>query len=250
MRKCEPDTLMSERSWVVMTWHASDHVTGNPVLLIGPPGCEWERSHRALSILATRLASQGTSVLHLDVSGSGDSAGEMGDFVPEDWEADAMHGLNEVLRRSQSTQAVVCGFRLGCRIVMPLAHNPSVSALVLWEPVLIGAHQLSEWMDAERRILSAMGEVQQVSARGFPTSCLGQVIPDSLAVAMSTWVEPTSAIQCPVCWLSAGRAAPQWATRTDCPGPRFWESDPTDCSTPHAMIGQVARTMHDKMSYR
>jgi pimeloyl-ACP methyl ester carboxylesterase len=250
MRKCEPGTLVSARSWVATTWHASEHATGNPVLLIGPPGCEWERSHRALSILATRLSTQGTSVLHLDVSGTGDSAGELGDFSPTDWEADAVLGLDEVLHRAQSQQAVVCGFRLGGRVAMSVAHHPSVSALVLWEPVLSGAHQLSEWMDAERRILSAVGEVQQVSARGFPTSCLGQAIPESLAVALSAWAEPTADVPCPVCWLSAGRGAPRWAIRTPCPGPRFWESDPTERSTPLAMIGQVARTLLDKTSCR
>jgi alpha/beta superfamily hydrolase len=183
-----------------VTWHESRHAAGDPVLLIGPPGCEGERSHRALAILATRLTMLGTSVLHLDVSGSGDSGGEMGDFGPGDWEADAALGLDEVLSRAQAERAVVCGFRLGCRIAMSLAHHPAVSGLFLWEAVLSGAHQLTEWSDAERRMLSALGEVQQLSPSGFPIACLGQAIPDSLAVALNGWSEPTIAPPCPQVW--------------------------------------------------
>ena len=232
---------------MAVTWHAGQHATGDPVLLIGPPGCEWERSHRSLSILATRLASHGTSVLQLDVSGCGDSAGELGDFGPADWEADAVLGLGEVLRRAQAERAVVCGFRLGCRIAAALAGNPVVSALVLWEPVISGAHQLSEWMDAERRMLSTCGEVQQLSDQGFPTSCLGQAIPAALAAALNAWGEPPAFTRCPVWWVSAGRLAPRWASRIDCPGPRFWEADPTEHSTPLTMIGHVAHAIQGKM---
>jgi pimeloyl-ACP methyl ester carboxylesterase len=250
MHKCEPGILQTEGSWLALTWHEGHQAAGDPVLLLGPPGCEGERSHRCLSLLAIRLAAHGTSVLHLDVGGSGDSAGEMGDFGPADWEADAVLGLDEVLRRAQAERAVVCGFRLGCRIAMPLASHPAVSALVLWEPVLSGAHQLTQWMDAERRMLSAVGEVQQLSTGGFPTSCLGQAIPESLALAMNAWKEPAPIAHCPVWWMSMGHHAPRWATRIACPGPRFWEADPTERSTPQAMIGHVAHAIHGTMGRR
>lgn len=250
MHRGVPGSLASAQAWVAVTWFEGSHGSGDPILLIGPLGCEWERSQRSLSLLAARLAGKGSSVLQLDVSGSGDSAGELGDYGPSDWEADAALGLEEVLRRTGAQRAAVCGFRLGCRIALALGHHPAVSSLILREPVLSGAHQLSEWMNAERRLMSHLGEVPQLSAGGFPTACLGQAIPPALQVALNAWTEPSPAPHGPVWWLSAAPMAPRWAVPIPCPGPPFWEVDPSPRTLPLAMIGVVAHAIRGIASRR
>lgn len=117
------------------------------VLLCPPFGQEYIRTHRLYRQLATQLASRGHPCLRFDYFGSGDSAGETGDFelgrCGLDLQAAAAH-LRELGGRPH-----VHGFgaRLGASLLMRHATALKLDRLVLWDPIVDGAGLVAR-MDA------------------------------------------------------------------------------------------------------
>ena len=115
------------------------------VLLCGPIGQEYIRSHRTLQRIADQLATLGYHALRFDLSGCGDSAGEFADACMADWTADLQCAASELREGSGVGRVVVLGVRMGASIAALAASTPGCAdGLVLWDPVVSGRDYLEE----------------------------------------------------------------------------------------------------------
>jgi len=256
-----PETIpmhidLADGGWLAAAWNPADSTAvGAPVLLVAPPGCEYERCHRVLVAVAARLAESGVPCLRIDLSGCGESSGDLPEAGPARWATDVAEGLAEVLRLARTRKAVLAGLRLSCRAMLEPAvfGHPAVAALALWEPVLSGEAQLNEWLVAERALLAPYGRVPQVDSAGRPRSCLGHTIGLNLASELAAWQPPTQVPARPVVWISGLRPVPAWAQAVDCRPTPFWDRDPAGELIPTAAVAVVvkaiatlARSAHDQ----
>jgi uncharacterized protein len=124
------------------------------VVLCGPFGVEYMRSHRAFRQLTTLLARAGLHVLRFDYGGTGDSAGEGQDQRLEDWVGDVRTAVEELRETAGIDEVSVVGLRLGAILAVEAARTPDtdgpggagipVRHLVLWDPVAEGDAWLRE----------------------------------------------------------------------------------------------------------
>ena len=135
------------------------------VLVCPALGREALWSHRALRMLANRLAAAGYATLRMDYPGSGDSA-ELTEPAPDAWLAAIRAAADRLRTLSGATRIVVCGFRLGALLGMAAtAGRADVAALMLLGPPLSGRDQVREWRAAER-FASTMPEAGHFEADG------------------------------------------------------------------------------------
>ena len=125
------------------------HAPGGPgsgAVVICPPGAgEHQYAHRALRVLAQRLAERGRHVLRFDYSGTGDSWGEGTDADPAAWIADAGEAVQELRAMSGARRVDLVGLRFGGTVAArTAAGRPDVGRVVLWDPVLDGEAWLAE----------------------------------------------------------------------------------------------------------
>lgn len=114
------------------------------VLLCQPWGPEYQYAHRALRVLAKRLAERGSHVLRFDYHGTGDSSGETTDVSLAGMLADAESGADELRRVCGTGTIDVIGLRLGAAVAAQYAARHTVRRLVLWDPVFDGARWIAE----------------------------------------------------------------------------------------------------------
>jgi pimeloyl-ACP methyl ester carboxylesterase len=110
-----------------------------------PFGQEYMRSHRALRLLADTLARKGYHVFRFDYRGTGDSAGTLEGFSPNDWLDDIEAAVQE-LRDIAGLQSIgMLGLRLGALLAKAVAARRSdIEQLLLWDPIVSGADYLAE----------------------------------------------------------------------------------------------------------
>ncbi len=137
------------------------------VLICGPYGQEYVRSHRMLRVLADRLSRAGCDVLRFDPFGSGDSDGQDEALDLPGWVADIGSAAEELRRRSAASASVWVGARLGgtaaCGAACALAVAPR--RLVLCEPVLDGPKYLSSLALATVQALEASCSIRDAGWR-------------------------------------------------------------------------------------
>lgn len=115
------------------------------VVVCGPVGIDYQRTHRALRLLAEQMARRGHHVLRFDYFGMGDSGGQTSEGDLDGWEADARSAIDEVRAISGSSSVSLVGVRLGGALAMRAAsRRPEVRAAALWDPVVRGVHYLVE----------------------------------------------------------------------------------------------------------
>lgn len=149
---------------------------------------EYERSHRCLRQLALQLARAGHHVLRFDYRGTGDSAGEYGQYGPLDWKQDIHMAIDECLRVSGRKSPCVVGLRLGATLAaQAVSERKDVASLVLHAPVIDGKSLLGEWKrdraEYERRINRAARTDAADELLGFPLA-------DSLRSTLSSVALP------------------------------------------------------------
>ena len=137
------------------------------LVLCGPFGQEYIRSHRSLRQLAVRASRLGFPVLRFDYYGCGDSMGRRDEGSMRQWLNDVSTGVAEILWRAQSPQVCLVGLRLGAWLAMLAAiRHGDVAGLVMWDPIHDGQAYLKEL---------ALAREQQRVAPGAPRSGAGEL---------------------------------------------------------------------------
>ena len=106
----------------------------DPILVCHPHFEEKLWAHRVLVGFSREAADRGHPVLRFDLSGQGDSEGEIEQFDFEDLEADVDEAL-ALLQQQFPGRPFLAGLRLGGTLAGRCASRNGASA-VLWEPVL------------------------------------------------------------------------------------------------------------------
>lgn len=147
---------------------AADRFEG--IVLCYPFGQEYMRAHRAFRQLSNMLAQKGYHVLRFDYRGTGDSAGELEDFTPNDWLTDTEMAVQELRDVAGVKKVSLLGLRLGGLLAAKTAHRlGDLSRLILWDPVLSGCdyideltnniHQAKKTTPDESKALSSDGSI-------------------------------------------------------------------------------------------
>lgn len=120
-------------------FHDGGYAADRAALLCPPWGIEYENSHRAMRMLAQRLADAGHHVLRFDYSGTGDSWGETTAADLDRWQEDVALAIRELQTRSGCTEVCLVGLRLGAHVAATaVGRRAPVSSVVLWDPVVDG----------------------------------------------------------------------------------------------------------------
>lgn len=98
---------------------------------------EKNMSHSVVVKTSRELAKLGYPVLRFDLSGCGDSEGELDEVTIDDWQEDLSNAVNYIKTEEKITNYALWGLRSGCGIaLLHAANNSDVSFLLLWQPVV------------------------------------------------------------------------------------------------------------------
>ncbi len=130
--------------------------SGEAVVYIHPFAEEMNQSRRMAALQAEALAGLGHGVLMLDLTGCGDSTGELADARWETWRDDVAAGCRW-LGDHGYRRITLWGLRLGAALAVETAcAEPGMcQRLVLWQPVVSGRTLLTQFL--RLRIAAEMG---------------------------------------------------------------------------------------------
>lgn len=213
-------------------------------------GEEMNKSRRMVARQARQLADSGHAVLLLDLKGCGDSSGDWLDTTWQDWIADGLAAA-AWLQARHDAPLTLWGHRSGALLADAVARqlHGAASRLLLWQPVLQGKLQLTQFLrlraaadmahtDSKttmQRLRSALQQGQAVDVAGYE---LGAELARGLEAA--TLAAPPAATE--VLWLevsaqaepalspASASLAQAWSA-SGCPvhtravaGPAFWQT--------------------------
>ncbi|HEX9626887.1 MAG TPA: hydrolase 2, exosortase A system-associated [Acidiferrobacterales bacterium] len=121
--------------------------TRGAVLLVPPFAEEMNKARPVYATLARALAARGFAVLHVDLYGTGDSAGDFEDARWDLWCRDLARGARWLHER-HATAVTLIGLRLGALLALTVAGTQRmvVRHLVLWQPVLDGEKFMTQFL--------------------------------------------------------------------------------------------------------
>ena len=117
-------------------------------LVLAPPfGEELNKCRRMIAEQARAFARRDTAVLLMDLFGTGDSEGELAAASWSNWCSDLEFSI-QWLRERVKQPVGIWGVRMGALLASAAATSgvPKVDELVLWQPVLKGEAQLTEFL--------------------------------------------------------------------------------------------------------
>lgn len=135
---------------------------GTSAVVICPSwGPEYQYAHRALRVLARRLAERGAHVLRFDYSGTGDSWGDSTNADAQLWLEDISLAIAEVQAMSGLRSVDLVGLRYGaCLAAGAAAERPDVRRVALWDPICDGPAWLRELAGVQDRAHETPSEDQ------------------------------------------------------------------------------------------
>ncbi len=176
------------------------------VIICAPIGQEYLRSHRALRLLAARLAQAGFHVLRFDYFGCGDSAGDDQHGRLDEWVRNVRSAVDVIRRRTRVENVCLVGLRLGAALaLLAAAEQPDVKSLVLWDPVWRGGEFVRELTTAQHEKLQELTNRELVDGRqqGFLGFDLSKTL--LAEVEQLDLSGPDCLPACPVLMLSSAR---------------------------------------------
>ena len=125
------------------------------VVICSPLGQEYIRSHWACKLLAKQLARGGAHVLRFDLSGHGNSSGDIDQQQSlQSWTDDIGVAIDWIREKSNAISVTLAGLRFGATLAALTAEQrPDVHSLVAWEPVVDGASHLKSLRDMHARMV-------------------------------------------------------------------------------------------------
>ena len=216
------------------------------VLVVPPFAEEMNRSRRMMHLLSRRMAALGLRGVRPDLSGTGESDGEL---ASSDWATwvDDLTAVADEVRRDSRIVAVV-GIRLGALLALSAADRMAADRMVLWEPVASGRAQVDELLRlrvmADRfatrgpasSIETLRGSLQRqdrlrVAGYELGSRLVGSLDGVTLEGLLAASVKPVHIFRLgePATKPSA-IAGTGVADETFVPGPRFWAGVETTCA--------------------
>jgi exosortase A-associated hydrolase 2 len=181
------------------------------VVYVHPFAEEMNQSRRMAALQAEALAGLGLGVLTLDLTGCGDSTGELADARWETWRDDIIAGCNW-LEAEGYRHITLWGLRLGAALAVEAAcSEPGIChRLVLWQPVVSGRTALTQFLrlriaaemssgggETTKSMREALGAGETIEIAGYELTpelaaaldgvdLAGAELPDGIAV---DWIE-------------------------------------------------------------
>lgn len=121
-------------------YHPPANPTATKLVIICPPFFdEFQRCYRALANLAGACAStpQGTHVIRIDYSGTGEAQGLLQDATLDDWLVDIHSAIEEGIELTGADQVILVGVRFGATLAAQCRHS-SISDYLFWDPIDTG----------------------------------------------------------------------------------------------------------------
>lgn len=171
--------------------HAPRTAPASAVLICAPCGLEYQYAHRALRVLAKRLAERGSHALRFDYSGTGDSAGDTVDASMGQWVADTIEAAAELQQASGVRRIDMIGLRVGAAVAARSAGQVNARRLVLWDPVLDGNAWVSE-VGEPRSPVATNGAVASTAVEFESTLVTDAFINELRAVSEADYQNPAS----------------------------------------------------------
>lgn len=107
------------------------------IIFCQPFADEKNTSHIVITNAARQLAREGFHVFRFDLSGCGDSQGELNEVTMSDWLEDLESAVSWLKRNTDIDRYALWGLRFGSGLaLLHYSRNPDVSSLILWQPVL------------------------------------------------------------------------------------------------------------------
>ncbi|MEH3086130.1 MAG: hydrolase 1, exosortase A system-associated [Xylophilus ampelinus] len=129
---------------------AAGRAARGALVYLHPFAEEMNRSRRMAALQSRAFADAGFAVLQIDLKGCGDSDGDFGDAAWSDWRQDARRA-GAWMAREFDAPLWWWGLRSGALLACDAAgHGPAPAGLLLWQPVLSGAQQLSQFLRLAR----------------------------------------------------------------------------------------------------
>ena len=121
--------------------------SGKAVLCLPPFAEELNKSRRMLSMMARRIAAEGTIFLLPDLVGTGDSAGDIADADHDTWCRDVRFAVSW-LYESGVAQIDVLAVRYGSLLLESCLQQTSQQQqrIVFWNPVISGKSMLNQFL--------------------------------------------------------------------------------------------------------
>lgn len=143
----EPFFLDGEHGPLFCIHLSPDTITSKgSILYLHPFAEEMHKSRRMAALQARRFASEGYTVLQVDLSGCGDSAGDFSDANWNRWRNDAQRA-HAWLAAKNTGPMRLWGLRTGASLAVELANTiPDIEQLILWQPVTDGEQYLNQFL--------------------------------------------------------------------------------------------------------
>jgi predicted alpha/beta hydrolase len=197
------------------------------VLICQSYGIEYMRSHRALYLLAERLADAGFYVMRFDYFATGDSAGDSGHARIDHWLDNISDASQELRRRTGLRELCLIGHRLGALLAAASLKrsSPGDMRLLMVDPPDDGASWLAQqerlqfeshlWRNAQRPRSTKLPRPSGLDLFGHP---VGEAWREQLIALSYKDVSPMGVA------LSADEHFDSVVTPVRMPDPGHWDS--------------------------
>ncbi len=117
--------------------HQPEKTAQTGIVYVHPFAEEKNCSHSVVAKAARSFAELGFAVMRFDLSGCGDSEGNMEDFTLADWQNDLKEAIRVFQEKSQVKRVALWGLRSGAGLCLLHAlENDDIPFTLLWQPVL------------------------------------------------------------------------------------------------------------------
>lgn len=181
-------------------------------LLCHPWGAEYLHAHKSMRVLANMLAEAGVDTLRFDYYATGDSGGADGDGDLAGWRQDVLTAAEELTSLSGAQRITVIGMRLGGALAMTAASDlgKQVERVVLWDPVVNGAHYIDQlFEECRQQPIDIKEPVPRPASKGGGHEVLGFPLTARLGEELSrlSLADVAARVKCPVQTVISGREA-------------------------------------------
>ncbi len=125
------------RSLLGFLYEHSNITRSTGIVFCHPFAEESNVSHAIVVKTSRAIAKLGYSVLLFDMSGCGDSEGELSDVILDDWQDDLVSAINILKSETTIEYIALWGLRLGAGLALLHAVDcKDIAFIVLWQPVV------------------------------------------------------------------------------------------------------------------